>query len=103
MSQQDRRSIDTLLGIMATLRDPEKGCPWDREQDFGSIAPYTIEEAYEVADAIARDDLDDLTIAGQRALAEMVDAAKRGIVVRPQDGTDQGFLAIVHERKGHSV
>lgn len=60
MSQQDRRSIDTLLGIMATLRDPEKGCPWDREQDFGSIAPYTIEEAYEVADAIDRDDLGEL-------------------------------------------
>lgn len=60
MSQQDRRSIDTLLGIMATLRDPEKGCPWDREQDFGSIAPYTIEEAYEVADAIDRDDLAEL-------------------------------------------
>ena len=57
MNQQDKRSIDTLLGIMAALRDPERGCPWDREQDFGSIAPYTIEEAYEVADAIDRDDL----------------------------------------------
>lgn len=45
---------------MATLRDPARGCPWDREQDFGSIAPYTIEEAYEVADAIDRDDLEDL-------------------------------------------
>ena len=42
---------------MASLRDPEAGCPWDREQDFASIAPYTIEEAYEVADAIARDDM----------------------------------------------
>lgn len=52
--------MDTLLGIMAALRDPEKGCPWDREQDFGSIAPYTIEEAYEVADAIDRDDLAEL-------------------------------------------
>lgn len=60
MNQQDKRSIDTLLGIMATLRDPEQGCPWDREQDFGSIAPYTIEEAYEVADAIDRDDLAEL-------------------------------------------
>ncbi|HUB15122.1 MAG TPA: nucleoside triphosphate pyrophosphohydrolase [Acetobacteraceae bacterium] len=46
-----------LLGIMAALRDPATGCPWDREQDFDSIAPYTIEEAYEVADAIARRDL----------------------------------------------
>ena len=45
-----------LLNIMAALRDPRTGCPWDREQDFASIAPYTIEEAYEVADAIARDD-----------------------------------------------
>ena len=52
--------MDTLRGIMAALRDPEKGCPWDREQDFGSIAPYTIEEAYEVADAIDRDDLAEL-------------------------------------------
>jgi MazG family protein len=60
MNRQDKRSIDTLLGIMAALRDPEKGCPWDREQDFGSIAPYTIEEAYEVADAIDRDDLAEL-------------------------------------------
>ncbi len=45
-----------LLEIMRRLRDPETGCPWDIEQDFASIAPYTIEEAYEVADAIARQD-----------------------------------------------
>jgi MazG family protein len=51
------RPIDRLLAIMARLRDPEQGCPWDREQDFATIAPYTIEEAYEVADAIERDDL----------------------------------------------
>ena len=49
-----------LLEIMQRLRDPEKGCPWDVEQDFSSIAPYTIEEAYEVADAIARGDMADL-------------------------------------------
>ena len=49
-------SLDRLLAIMARLRDPERGCPWDREQDFATIAPYTIEEAYEVADAIARGD-----------------------------------------------
>ncbi len=48
--------LDRLLAIMARLRDPEQGCPWDREQDFATIAPYTIEEAYEVADAIARGD-----------------------------------------------
>ncbi|MFN3627647.1 nucleoside triphosphate pyrophosphohydrolase [Parvibaculum sp.] len=54
------RAIDRLLAIMARLRDPNGGCPWDLEQDFASIAPYTIEEAYEVADAIERGDLDDL-------------------------------------------
>src|ERR1700731_1022673 len=50
------RALDRLLDIMARLRDPQCGCPWDREQDFSTIAPYTIEEAYEVADAIARGD-----------------------------------------------
>lgn len=49
-----------LIGIMAALRDPETGCPWDIEQDFASIAPYTIEEAHEVADAIARQAWDEL-------------------------------------------
>ncbi len=55
-----RHGIDDLLRVMARLRDPERGCPWDREQTFATIAPYTIEEAYEVADAIARADLDSL-------------------------------------------
>ena len=54
------RDISRLLEIMAALRTSGTGCPWDLEQDFASIAPYTIEEAYEVADAIARGDLDDL-------------------------------------------
>jgi ATP diphosphatase len=53
-------SLQKLLSIMQQLRDPQTGCPWDIEQDFASIAPYTIEEAYEVADAIERSDLDDL-------------------------------------------
>jgi ATP diphosphatase len=52
--------ISRLLEIMAALRTPGTGCPWDLEQDFATIAPYTIEEAYEVTDAIARGDLDDL-------------------------------------------
>ena len=52
--------ISRLVQIMARLRDPDGGCPWDVEQDFASIAPYTIEEAYEVADAIDRGDMDDL-------------------------------------------
>lgn len=59
-SMQPSKDIARLLEIMAALRDPETGCPWDVEQDFASIAPYTLEEAYEVADAIERDDLDDL-------------------------------------------
>jgi ATP diphosphatase len=54
------KKIDDLLEIMRRLRNPDGGCPWDVEQDFDSIAPYTIEEAYEVADAIDRKDLDDL-------------------------------------------
>ncbi|HEV7371501.1 nucleoside triphosphate pyrophosphohydrolase [Arenibaculum sp.] len=53
-------NIDRLLAIMARLRDPEAGCPWDLEQSFRTIAPHTIEEAYEVADAIERADMDDL-------------------------------------------
>ncbi len=55
-----RYCINDLLAIMARLRDPEHGCPWDVAQTFATIAPYTIEEAYEVADAIDRNDLDDL-------------------------------------------
>src|SRR5580765_9910 len=54
------RDISRLLDIMAKLRTPGSGCPWDLEQNFATIAPYTVEEAYEVADAIARHDLDDL-------------------------------------------
>ena len=49
-------TVGTLLEIMARLRDPQAGCPWDLEQDFRSIAPYTLEEAYEVVDAIEQDD-----------------------------------------------
>jgi ATP diphosphatase len=54
------RDIDRLIEIMAALRTPRTGCPWDLAQDFSTIAPYTLEEAYEVADAIARGDLTDL-------------------------------------------
>ena len=54
------RDIARLIEIMAALRDPDTGCPWDIKQDFASIKPYTIEEAYEVADAIERNDFDDL-------------------------------------------
>ncbi len=54
------RGIDRLVEVMRRLRDPVSGCPWDREQSFTTIAPYTIEEAYEVADAIERGALDEL-------------------------------------------
>jgi ATP diphosphatase len=59
---RDRRAIaiHRLLDLMARLRDPADGCPWDREQTFRTIAPYTIEEAYEVADAIERENRQDL-------------------------------------------
>ncbi|ACS84660.1 nucleoside triphosphate pyrophosphohydrolase [Musicola paradisiaca] len=53
-------STERLLDIMKQLRDPENGCPWDREQTFDTIAPYTLEETYEVLDAISRKDFDDL-------------------------------------------
>lgn len=54
------RALTALLEVMARLRNPDNGCPWDREQTFATIAPYTIEEAYEVADAIERNDADAL-------------------------------------------
>jgi nucleoside triphosphate diphosphatase len=54
------RDIERLIEIMAALRDPDTGCPWDKEQSFATIAPYTVEEAHEVADAVARNDMPDL-------------------------------------------
>ena len=57
---QDAKSIDDLLAIMARLRDPTAGCPWDLKQSFRTILPYTLEEAYEVAEAIEQDDMEDL-------------------------------------------
>ena len=59
-AKPDTDRLAELLAIMARLRDPQRGCPWDLEQTFATIAPYTIEEAYEVADAIERGDLGDL-------------------------------------------
>ena len=87
----DLSRIDALIAIMARLRDPEDGCPWDLEQDFSTIAPYTIEEAYEVADAIEqgdmaelRDELGDLLfqVAFHARMAEEQDAFAFGDVVR---------------------
>jgi MazG family protein len=56
-TKMDPRSIETLKAVMAALRDKDTGCPWDKEQNFATIAPYTIEEAYEVADAIQKNDM----------------------------------------------
>lgn len=53
----ERYTLDDLVALMARLRDPEAGCPWDLKQDFATIAPYTVEEAHEVADAISRNDM----------------------------------------------
>ena len=60
MSYMPKSNIDRLIDIMAALRNPETGCPWDKEQTFQTIGPYTIEEAYEVADAIEHGDMDSL-------------------------------------------
>ena len=57
---ETRVQLDRIIDIMRRLRDPETGCPWDVEQDFSTIAPYTIEEAYEVADAVQRGDTEDI-------------------------------------------
>jgi ATP diphosphatase len=84
------RNIDRLIEIMSALRDPVTGCPWDKEQSFASIAPYTVEEAHEVADAIARQDLGDLReelgdlllqVVYHARLAEEVEAFDFGDVV----------------------
>lgn len=58
--KKDSYTIEDLIDVMKRLRDPDNGCPWDIEQDFKTIAPHTIEEAYEVADAIDRDDMENL-------------------------------------------
>jgi MazG family protein len=76
--------IDELLALMARLRDPQRGCPWDRAQDFASIAPFTIEEAYEVAEAIDRND------AGQLR-AELGDLLFQ-VVFHAQLGAERGWF-----------
>ena len=60
MVSKTAQAMEQLLQLMATLRDPVKGCPWDRDQTFATIVPHTLEEAYEVADAIAREDFAEL-------------------------------------------
>ena len=58
----DKHAIEQSLAIMAKLRDPESGCPWDLKQDFKSIVPHTLEEAYEVADCIEKGELTELML-----------------------------------------
>ncbi len=82
--QSDRQSISKLLEIMAQLRDPAGGCPWDLAQDFATIAPYTIEEAYEVADCIERGDLD--------ALPDELGDLLLQVVFHAQIGTDRSLF-----------
>jgi nucleoside triphosphate diphosphatase len=77
-------TIDDLLRIMATLRDRERGCPWDLEQDFDTIAPYTIEEAYEVADAIDRRDY--------AALCDELGDLLLQVVFHAQMATEAGYF-----------
>jgi MazG family protein len=86
MKKQDvKADISKLLEIMAALRDPDSGCPWDLAQDFDTIAPYTIEEAYEVADCIERDALDELP-------DELGDLLLQ-VVFHAQMGKDRGLFA----------
>src|SRR4051794_27479468 len=78
--------IARLAAIMRRLRDPERGCDWDRQQTFASIAPYTIEEAYEVADAIARDDID--------ALADELGDLQLQVVFHSQMADEAGYFTL---------
>ena len=72
---------DRLLRIMARLRDPEHGCEWDTAQTFETIAPYTIEEAYEVADAIERADMNDL----RQTLSELIGRREASVEVEEEE------------------
>ena len=79
-------ALNSLLELLATLRDPEKGDPWHQEQDFSSIAPYTIEEAYEVADAIERRNMEDLC-------AELGDLLLQ-VIYHARLADEQGFFTL---------
>jgi ATP diphosphatase len=78
--------LERLVSIMRRLRDPATGCEWDREQTFATIAPYTIEEAYEVADAIARDDMD--------ALADELGDLQLQVVFHSQMAAEAGAFSL---------
>lgn len=86
-----RYTIDDLLAVMARLRDPARGCPWDLEQSFASIAPHTLEECYELVDAIERDDFPQLRDELGDVLFQVIFYAQLG---REQDRFD--FADVVH-------
>jgi len=79
-------NLERLVAIMRRLRDPERGCEWDREQTFATIAPYTIEEAYEVADAIARDDM--------ASLADELGDLQLQVIFHAQMAEEAGHFAL---------
>ena len=81
-------NLERLVAIMRRLRDPVSGCEWDREQSFATIAPYTIEEAYEVADAIARKDMD--------ALADELGDLQLQVVFHSQMAEEAGLFSLDH-------
>jgi MazG family protein len=85
MTQEPRKTLAELLAVMAALRTPGSGCPWDLEQDFKTIAPYTIEEAYEVADAIETGD--------RRALKEELGDLLLQVVYHARMAEEEGAFA----------
>ena len=115
----DLRPIDRLLAIMARLRDGQNGCPWDVEQTFATIAPYTVEEAYEVADAIERGDLTDLRdelgdlllqvvfharMAEEQGVFDFDDVARaindKMVRRHPHVFGDESYASLAHQKEG---
>jgi ATP diphosphatase len=85
-AEPPHQPLERLVKIMRRLRDPQSGCEWDSVQTFGTIAPYTIEEAYEVADAIARDDMD--------ALADELGDLQLQVVFHARMAEEAGFFTL---------
>lgn len=96
-------AIDRLLTVMAKLRDPESGCPWDIEQTFETIAPYTIEEAYEVADAIARGDMKDLKEELGDLLLQVVYHSQMASEGRGADGGDDAETGFTFDDVANAI
>ncbi|MEZ5648584.1 MAG: nucleoside triphosphate pyrophosphohydrolase [Alphaproteobacteria bacterium] len=92
LESQSASAIDRLISIMAQLRNPKTGCPWDVAQDFASIAPYTIEEAYEVAEAIAQKDME--------ALQEELGDLLLQVVFHARMAEEAGLFAFDHVVEG---